>query len=376
MNRISTVLALCVGALLLVRITVLYSANVAQADLDSFQRQLLWLGAGLLAGLSAALLNYRWLRKWQLPWILISLATVLLVAVLVPGIGVEINGGRRWLRFGGQPSELAKVALIIALADYCATHQPQMKERTWGFLYPGFMAGTAVALIFAEPDWGTALLLAAVAAALLLIAGTHWAYILSAGIIGLEILVILLCHSPMRLLRIMAFLDPEKYQSGVGWQGWQSVLAIGAGGLWGRPFGEGKQKFGFVPEQQTDFIFSLIGEELGFVGASLVMLAYVCIIICGLRIAWRTIDPFGQFLVAGITFLIGLQAFINIGVATSSLPNKGIPLPFISYGGSNLLSMLSSIGLVMSVARHPDRPGRCSSKCTRRASPEGAGGGT
>lgn len=350
------IFALCVGALLVVRIAVLYSASVGEADLQSFQRQLLWLGAGLLAGTGAALLDYRWLRKWHLPWILIILATVLLVAVLVPGIGVEINGGRRWLRLGGQPSEFAKVALIIALAGYCSHHQQQMSERTWGFLYPAFMAGTAIALIFAEPDWGTALLLAAVTAVLLLFAGTHGAYILSASIIGLEVLVILLCHSPMRLLRIMSFLDPEKYQSGVGWQGWQSVLAIGAGGLWGRPFGEGKQKFGFVPEQQTDFIFSLIGEELGFVGASLVLLAYVCIIICGLRIAWRTNDPFGQFLVAGITFLIGLQAFINIGVATSSLPNKGIPLPFISYGGSNLISMLTCIGLVLSVVFHPANP--------------------
>ncbi len=241
MNAIPAILALCVGALLAVRIAVLYSANVGQADLDSFQRQFFWLGAGLLAGLSAALPDYHWLRKWRLPWVLLILATVLLVAVLIPGLGVEINGGRRWLRFGGQPSEFAKIALIVALADYCATHQPQMKERKWGFLYPGFMAGTAIALIFAEPDWGTALLLAAVTAALLLIAGTHWAYILSASIIGLEVLVILLCHSPMRLLRIMAFRDPERYQSGVGWQDWQSVLAIGSGGLWGRPFGEGNK---------------------------------------------------------------------------------------------------------------------------------------
>jgi cell division protein FtsW len=259
-------------------------------------------------------------------------------------------------RFAGclsaKPSEFAKLALIIYLADYCAAHQDRMRERTAGFLYPGFVAGAVGLLIFVEPDWGTTTLVAAVALGMLAIAGSYWGYLLSASIIGAELFALLLLRNALRMDRFLAFLDPEQYKEGVGWQGWHSLLALGSGGWLGTFFGEGSHKNGFVPEQQTDFVLSLIGEELGFLGTALVLLLFVIIFLCGIRVAWKVQEPFGQLLACGISLLIGLQAFINFGVVTSSLPNKGIPLPFVSYGGSSLVCMLTCVGLLISVARN------------------------
>jgi cell division protein FtsW len=169
---------------------------------------------------------------------------------------------------------------------------------------------------------------------------------------GMELFTMLLLKNPLRLERLMAFLNPEEYRTGVAWQAWQSVLSLGSGGWFGAFLGEGSQKNGFVPEQQTDFVLSLIGEELGFLGTVTVVVLFVVLLYCGGRIAWKIADPFGQLLASGITVLIGLQAFINVGVVTSSLPNKGIALPFVSYGGSNLICMSVCLGLLISVARH------------------------
>jgi cell division protein FtsW len=274
-----------------------------------------------------------------------------LAAVWVPGIGVARNGALRWLPFG-QPSEFAKLALIIFLADYAVAHQARMRERNTGFLYPGLVAGVIVSMVFFEPDWGTATLIAAETLVLLAIAGVPGAYLASAVVVGCETLALLLLRNPLRLERILAFLDPEQYRNGVGWQVWQALLSLGSGGLFGTFFGEGDHKNGFVPEQQTDFVLSPIGEELGLLGTSLVLLMFVIILLAGTRIAWRIEDPFGQLLAAGITQLIGLQAFINIGVVTSILPNKGIALPFVSYGGSSMVCMLTGVGLLISIARH------------------------
>jgi cell division protein FtsW len=227
-----------------------------------------------------------------------------------------------------------------------------MPERNQGFIYPGLISGLMVLLIFLEPDWGTATLVAVETLVILTIAGAHWAYLVSAAIIGGELFTLLLLRNPLRLERILAFLNPEQYRHGVAWQTWHALLALGSGGLFGTFPGNGSLKNGFVPEQQTDFVLSLIGEELGLVGTSLVILMFVLILASGIRIAWQIEDPFGQLLASGITLLIAMQAFINIGVVTSLLPNKGIALPFVSYGGSNLVCMLTGIGLLISVARH------------------------
>jgi len=351
MKKLTTILLLSVALLLLLGTVTLFSTTTYQPRLDRLWQHLCWIALGGLCCAFVCLADYAWLRKFHLPICLLGLACILLVAVLVPGIGVARNGAVRWLFFG-QPSEFAKLALLIFLANYGAARPSRMHERNVGFIYPGIMAGVVVLLVFLEPDWGTAALIATVSLAMLAVAGTHWGYLLSATIAGAELFALLLLKNPLRMERFLAFRDPEQYKNGVGWQGWHSLLSMGSGGWFGTFFGEGIHKNGFVPEQQTDFVLSLLGEETGFLGVALVLSLFVLILLCGASIAWRVSDPFGQLLASGITVLIGLQAFINIGVVTSSLPNKGIALPFVSYGGSNLVCMLTSLGLLISVARH------------------------
>jgi cell division protein FtsW len=351
MKRLTAILLVSVAILLMLGTVALFSSTTYQPRLDRLYLHLCWIGVGSACCAFGSLSTYSRLRTFHLPKLVLGLAYLMLVAVLVPGVGVTRNGAVRWLLFG-QPSEVAKLALILFLADYGAVHQGRMPERNAGFICPGAIAGLAVLLVFLEPDWGTATLIAVVSLAMLAIAGSHWGYLLSAAIAGAELFALLLLRNPLRMERFLAFLDPEKYKEGVGWQGWHSLLSMGSGGLVGTFLGEGSHKNGFVPEQQTDFVLSLIGEEMGLIGTSLVLVLFVIILLCGARIAWRVSDPFGQLLASGITVLIGLQAFINIGVVTSSLPNKGIALPFVSYGGSNLICMLTCIGLLIGVARH------------------------
>lgn len=351
MRRLAAILLLAVGILLLLGTLALYSSTTWQPRLQRLHLHFCWLVVGGAAGVLAASIPYYRLRQFHAPKWLLALACLLLAATLVPGIGVARNGAFRWLPFG-QPSEFAKLALVVFLADYCAVNQARMRERAIGFLYPGLLAGVVGLLIFLEPDWGTTALLFAVTLAVLAIAGSHLAYIWSTAIIAAELSALLLLRNALRMERLLAFLNPEKYKDGVGWQGWHSLLALGSGGWFGTSVGAGSHKNGFVPEQQTDFVLSLIGEELGFVGTALVLSLFVVILLCGARIAWKVSDPFGQLLAFGLTLLIGLQAFINIGVVTCSLPNKGIALPFVSYGGSSLVCMLAALGLLVSIARH------------------------
>lgn len=347
-----TTLAFCIAALLALGMVMLYSARMTQDGAHYLMMQFIWCTLGLVACATATAFDYRLLRKFALP--VFILAVVLLALVLVPDIGVVRGRARRWFSFGPvsfQPSELAKFALVLLLAWYGERHQRQMHTWSRGVVIPGILISVMLGLIFVEPDRGTTILLAAVAATVLLISGVRWKYFVPpivAGVIGLGIS---LWNDPMRLKRIMSWLDLEEHKSGVGYQAYQAMLALGAGGWTGLGLGNGRQKLGFVPEHHTDFIFSIIGEELGLVATLLVVLAFIIITICGIYIAVHARDTFGFLLGCGITFLIGLQAFINIGVVTSALPNKGLPLPFISYGGSNLLIMLSCVGVLLSIAR-------------------------
>jgi cell division protein FtsW len=357
MNRLVVILILSAASLVLLGTVCLYSSTTWQPGLGRVNDHLVWIAAGTLCCAAAAFLPYSWLRRWHTPTWLLLLACVLLAATLVPGIGIVRFGAARWLPFG-QPSELAKIALVLFLADYATRNQPHMRETTTGFLRPALAAGVLGLLIFLEPDWGTALLLAAVTLGILAVAGAHWACLISSVVIGTELFALLLLNNALRMQRFLAFLEPEKYRDGVGWQGWHSVLALGSGGVFGTFLGAGSHKNGFVPAQQTDFIVSLLGEELGFAGTAAALALFMVIVICGARIAWKIADPFGQLLAFGLTLLIGLQAFINFGVVTSALPNKGISLPFVSYGGSGMLSMLTALGLLISVARHGPLPAR------------------
>ena len=352
MKFASTTLVFVVSALLALGLVMLYSATMFHRGGTFWGSQLLWGCIGLFVCAVTAKLDYQLLKKVSLP--LMILALIMLVAVLIPGVGVEVNGARRWVQLPGtrfQPSEFAKIALIIALAHYCERKGRKMDTFKYGMLVPGLGMGLFLGLIFLEPDWGSTALLAGVCGLMLFLAGTKIRY-MAVPVIGLMAAGgYLLSQNTVRLNRIMSWLDPEGTKQGVGYQAWQSLIALGSGGPTGLGLGNGRQKLGFVPEHQSEFIFSVIGEELGLIATMGVVVAFVLFVICGAFIALRSSEFFGFLLASGLTLLIGLQAFINIGVVTSTLPNKGLPLPFISRGGTNLVVMLFCVGVLLSIAR-------------------------
>lgn len=350
-----TILVFCVAALLALGMVMLYSSSMVQSGARDLVKQLISCGLGLGICVTMACMDYGRLRKLALP--LLGISAVLLVLVLL--IGPRINGAQRWLGPNSlrvQPSELAKLGLIMALAWYCERYQRQMGTFRKGLLIPGACVAAVLALVFKEPDVGTTMLLASVAGGMLLVAGVRWRFILPPAIVGVIGLVIFLMNDPMRRDRIFSWIHLEENKQGVGFQAYQAMLALGSGGWTGLGLGNGRQKLGWVPYHHTDFIFSIIGEELGLAATLLVIVGFVAIVLCGVYIALNASDTFGLLLGSGITLLIGLQALINIGVVTSALPNKGLPLPFISYGGSNLLIMLTCVGLLLSIARHARVP--------------------
>jgi cell division protein FtsW len=338
---------------------MLYSSSMVQKGSHYLMLQGAWAGVGIVACLIAALSDYRWLKKGA--WLILGLTVIALIAVLIPGIGVLKNGSRRWFDLkvaNVQPSEIAKLALIIVLAWYGEKYQRDMRSFTRGLLVPGCIVAAILLPIFFEPDRGTTILLGAVAGVMLLLAGVRWIYFVPPAVVLSLGMVYALISDPVRMRRILSWLNPEETKDGAGYQAWQAMIALGSGGVSGLGIGNGRQKLGFVPEHHTDFIFSIIGEELGMIATMGVIIGFIVFILCGVYIAWHARDVFGLLLGSGVTFLVGMQACINIGVVTSALPNKGLPLPFISYGGSSLVLMLFAIGLLISVARQGGPPVR------------------
>jgi cell division protein FtsW len=354
----TTVLVFCVAALLALGTVMLYSSPAGSKLLT---QQLMWGALGLVACVIATRFDYRRLKKYGIPWALLMFTIWLLLAVLLPHLGVKRGGAHRWLNLHFmmfQPSELAKLVLIIALAAYAEHFQRHMHTFKRGLLIPAGFILPVLGLVFLEPDYGTTVLLAAVSAMMLIIAGVRLVFLTPVAVIMVLGIAISIVHNENRLNRVLAFIHPEAHREGKGFQQYQATIALGSGGTTGVGLGDGRQKFGYVPENHTDFILSIVGEELGLVATLGVVLAFLAIAMSGVFIAAHASDRFGMMLGCGITFLIGLQAFINIGVVTTVLPNKGLPLPFVSYGGSSLLMMLTSIGVLLSVARHAHEPAR------------------
>lgn len=355
-RRIATIFACCVAALLALGLVMLYSASMTQEGEKFLIKQSIFAAIGLAACSVVAAIDYRWLRKLVWPGLVISCLLLAYTAVK----GREINGARRWIELPGfslQASEIAKVVVIVMLAHYASLYRDRMKNFVGGVLIPGALAGCALGLILAGKDFGTTLLLGLVTWLVLLVAGARPAYLVPIGLAGFGLICALLMGNENRRARIDAWLSPEKYEKTIAYQQLQAKYAIGSGGAAGLGLGNGRQKTGFVPEHHTDFIFSIIGEEFGLAATLGLLATYGLLCWCGLSIAWRASDLFGQLVVIGLTFLIGVQVFINIGVVTMVLPNKGLPLPFISYGGSNLVVLLASAGLILSVARRAtDKP--------------------
>jgi cell division protein FtsW len=358
-----TTLAFCVASLLALGLVMLYSSSMTQVGAHYLMMQLIWCVFGFIGCVTAVSMDYQLLKRQDVVFFLFALALLLLCLVypfphlphLPERIIKKTNGAHRWFILPGgtriQPSELGKIALILALAWYGDWFQRRMHTFVWGIVVPVGIIGTMLCLIFIEPDRGTTILMAAVSAGMLLMAGVDWKKMFIPVPIAIAGIVLSILHDPMRMKRVFSWWDLEQSKDGVGYQAYQAMIALGSGGWTGLGLGNGRQKLGFVPEHHTDFIFSIIGEELGLVATLLVVVAFVVVAICGFYIALHARDRFGTLLASGITLLISLQAAINIGVVTSALPNKGLPLPFISYGGSNLLAMLTCVGILLSVAR-------------------------
>lgn len=317
------------------------------------KNQIVWAVTGITGMLVAMNFDYKILRRLSLPMIIISV--LLLIAVLIPHIGTEVNGAKRWIRFIGlsfQPSELAKLTIIITISAYISKRANRMEDFVYGFLPPVVLLGLFQMLIMLQPDMGTAIAMGVMVLTLLFIGGVRIPHIFSLTIPLIPFIVNVLFNAGYRKKRLIAFIDPWSDPTGAGFQVIQSLLALGSGGLFGLGLGEGKQKLFFLPEPHTDFIYSLIGEELGFVGASLVIFLYLLILWRGVRIAIRIDDPFGRSLATGLTFMIGIQALINLGVVTGLLPPKGLPLPFVSFGGTALLMNMVGLGILLNISRN------------------------
>jgi len=361
-TRITIFMITCI--LIAIGIVMIYSASAIFAHEryhDScyfLKRHILYLMLGVVGAVGVMLFDYRKLKKWARPILLFTI--ILLFLVLVPGVGKEAGGARRWFKFFNlsfQPSEFAKLAIIIYLADFLSRKQNCIKDFFYGFL-PSAIGLVAVScFVLLQPDLGTAISLAAIGATMYFAAGIRMIYLLWVFLLSMPVLYVMLFKVAYRRRRILAFLNPWLDPRGVGFQIVQSFIALGSGGLLGVGLGKSQQKLFYLPASHTDFIFSIIGEELGLIGALCIVALFILFILNGSRIAFRAHDLFGQFVALGIVAKIGFEAAVNIGVSIGCLPTKGLPLPFVSYGGSALVFNMIAVGLLLNIARvRPNEP--------------------
>lgn len=344
--------------LIAIGIVMIYSASAIYADStmgDSMyyiKRHLLYLTLGIVMMFLAMALDLTLLKKYAKP--LMAVTVFLLLIVLIPHIGRETSGARRWFKFGPvnfQPSELAKIAVIIYMADFISRKGIEIKSFIRGYLPALMVLGVVVGLVLLEPDLGTAITVCSIVFIMLYAGGVRGSYILASMLSSLPVLYFLLFRVAYRRKRMMAFLNPWEDRRGTGFQIIQSFVALGSGGLFGVGLGQSRQKLFYLPASHTDFIFSIIGEELGFVGTASIAVLFAVFVWQGMKIVFKTTDTFERLLSLGIVSLIAIEAIINIGVTAGALPTKGLPLPFISYGGSGLIFHLMAIGILLNVAK-------------------------
>lgn len=317
------------------------------------ERQLMWAVLGLVVMIVAARYDYWHYQKWALP--LFGVSMVLLVAVLIPHIGISINGSRRWLGAGSlqvQPSELAKIGMIFLFARLFTLNQDRLKSFWHGIVPHLAIAVVIFVLVLAEPDLGTTVAIAGTFFVMLFVAGARKRHLGALFASALPALGIVIAIEPYRLQRIVAFTNPWKHAQGSGFHTIQGLLALGSGGIFGLGLGYSRQALGYLPESYTDFIFAVLGEELGLLGAVGVVILFMIVAWRGYRIAMQAPDLFSSLLATGFTTMIAIQAAINIGVVTATLPVTGITLPFISYGGSSLVLSLAGVGVLLNISRH------------------------
>lgn len=352
-----SVVLICIGVVMIFSSSSIYSWERNKDSLFFLKRHLSFLTIGAVLTFLVMVFDYKKFRRIAKPMLLFSI--FLLILVLIPGVGREVSGARRWFRFkfiSFQPSEFSNLAIIIYVADFIARKGSAIKEFGRGFLPPVCVLGFCALLILMQPDLGTTLAIGVVVFVMLFVAGVRPRYLVLTILSGLPLLYILVFSVPWRRMRILAFLNPWSDPKGSGFQIIQSQIAIGSGGLFGLGLGHSRQKLFYLPAAHTDFIFSIIGEELGLVGTLAVIFLFIIFIQQGLKIVKNTTDKFSYFLAMGLVLMITLKAAINIGVSCGVLPTKGLPLPFISYGGSSFIFDMVSVGLLINIARTGDYP--------------------
>lgn len=338
---------------------MVYSASAVWADYkfeDTFffaKRQMLFAGLGVVAMFFIMNVDYWTWRTWSK--LIILVCFFLLVIVLIPGVGMERNGSRSWIGVGAfsvQPSEFMKIAMIAFLAKYLSENQKKITSFKKGLVPSLSLVFLAFGMIMLQPDLGTGTVMVGTCIVMIYVAGARISHFVGLGLVGVAGFIVLILSAPYRIKRITSFLNPWEDPLGSGFQIIQSLYAIGPGGLLGLGLGQSRQKFFYLPEPQTDFIFAILAEELGFIGGTFVVLLFALLLWRGIRIALGAPDLYGSFLAVGIIAMIAIQVIINVGVVTGLMPVTGITLPFLSYGGSSLTLMLLAVGILLNISRY------------------------
>lgn len=348
---------MCIGVVMIYSSSSIYAWERYKDGFFFLKRHLSFMLIGGILTFFFMSIDYHRLKQVARPLLVISI--ILLALVLIPGLGREVSGARRWFRFqfiSFQPSELASLAMIIYIADFISRKGNLIKSFFKGFLPPILVLGLCSGLIIIQPDLGSTIALGVVALVMLFVAGVRPVYMLSLVLSSLPALYLLIFHVAYRRARILAFLNPWADPRGSGFQIIQSQLALGSGGIFGVGLGHSKQKLFYLPAAHTDFIFSIIGEELGLLGTIGVIGLFIIFIQQGIKVVKNTPDKFGYFLALGLVTMIAFRAVINIGVSCGVLPTKGLPLPFISYGGSSFIFDMISVGILVNIARTGEYP--------------------
>lgn len=350
----ATLVLVCAGLLTILGITILFSASLhINEDSPYFfiEKQGMWVGLTLFVGLILMLVNLDWARKFI--WLGYAFGIGLLLLVFVPNIGVTINGSRSWVRLGPigfQVAEFAKIGFVFFVAHYFSLIRQDNQKFLQGFIIPGVGMGIYIGLVILQPDLGTALIYVLVAVSLFYLAGVRLVYLVPSVMIGFAGVVGLIYNDAERWSRLTAFWNMEAEKAGDAYQGWQALLAFGAGGIEGVGLGNGRQQQSFLPEAHNDFIFAVIGEELGIVATLAVVVVYSVLFFAGVLHIRRAPNTYQYLLAAGCVLMISVQAILNLGVVTGVLPTTGLPLPFISYGGSNFLTMGIFVAIILNTS--------------------------
>jgi len=343
---------LMIGTVMIYSSSAIYGFERFGNSMFFLKKHLLFLLIGFIAMLSIMSLDLKRIQNASKYILIFSI--LLLGLVLVPNIGVSVGGARRWFRIWNlsfQPSEFVKFSLILYMADFLSRKGYKIKDLFYGYMPLVFVTAVSCALILLQPDLGTAIAIFFVGFLIIFIAGGKLKYIFSTIALGLPFLYYLIFSVPYRKKRMLVFLNPWKDPKGAGFQIVQSFLALGSGGLFGVGLGQSRQKLFYLPESHTDFIFSIIGEELGFLGAASIVLLFGTFLYLSMRAFLKECRAFNKILIFGITAMIAFEVLVNIGVSVGAFPTKGLPLPFISYGGSSLVFHMAAVGLLLNAMR-------------------------